>query len=339
LKIPYNEFPVTHNYASTISPPCNVKKVINVLKQHFKDAKSKGPVKKTFREFALPILGEDLYNHFTMCSGYTDYENEDVYDTLYHYGLEDNYGDWTGLHIPWKQLIETISKKIGLKNIRTSSNVDYIENPSLCHYVVHTDKNVSYLCNKVILATTIPSVLKLVPGANDKNSIYQQIHGQPFLRLYGKFTKASSEIMKQFVHGYTVVPGPLKKIIPMNAEKGVYMIAYNDNDDAKFLKDRLENTPKNRDYFCDLLEDALGIPEGVLQLIAIKDFYWPIGTHYYEPLKGPYKNRKDFIKKAQTPMHGMLVVGEMISVNQGWTQGALESVEAVVTKKWIDSEC
>ena len=26
LKIPYSEFPVTHNYASTISPPCNVKK-------------------------------------------------------------------------------------------------------------------------------------------------------------------------------------------------------------------------------------------------------------------------------------------------------------------------
>ena len=145
--------------------------------------------------------------------------------------------------------------------------------------------------------------------------------------------------MKQFVHGYTVVPGPLKKIIPMNSEKGVYMIAYTDNDDAKFLKDRLENTPKNRDYFCDVLEDALGIPDGVLQLIAIKDYYWPIGTHYYEPLKGPYKNRKEFIKKAQNPMPGMLVVGEMISMNQGWTQGALESVEAVVTKKWVDSNC
>jgi len=32
----------------------------------------------------------------------------------------------------------------------------------------------------------------------------------------------------------------------------------------------------------------------------------------------------------------MLVVGEMISMNQGWVQGALESVEAVVTKKWVD---
>ena len=338
LKIPYNEFPVTHNYASTISPPCNVKKVINVLKQHFRDAKSKGPVRKTFREFALPILGEDLYNHFTMCSGYTDYENEDVYDTLYHYGLEDNYGDWTGLHIPWKQLIETISKKIGLKNIRTSSNVDYIENPSLCHYVVHTDKNVSYSCNKIILATTIPSVLKLVPGANDKNSIYQQIHGQAFLRLYGKFSKQSAQIMKEYVHGLTIVPGPLQKIIPMDSDNGVYMIAYSDNEDAKILKPRLENTPENREYFCELLELSLGIPNGTLHLNAILDFYWPVGTHYYDPLPNNFKNRKEFIKKAQTPLPCMLVVGEMISMNQGWVQGALESVDLVVTKKWVDKQ-
>jgi hypothetical protein len=32
----------------------------------------------------------------------------------------------------------------------------------------------------------------------------------------------------------------------------------------------------------------------------------------------------------------MLIVGEMISMNQGWTEGALESVDAVVTKQWIE---
>jgi hypothetical protein len=76
-----------------------------------------------------------------------------------------------------------------------------------------------------------------------------------------------------------------------------------------------------------------------LKIIAIKDFYWPIGTHYYEPLPNNFKNRKEFIKKAQTPLPGMVVVGEMISMNQGWTQGALESVDAVVTKKWVDKQC
>jgi len=335
LKVPYNEFQTAPKPAQTISPPCNVKKLINILKKQFKEKSAHSPVKKTFKQFALPILGAELYKNLTVCLGYTDYENEDVYDTLYHYGLEDNFDKWTALHIPWKLLIETIAKKIGYKCIRCSSYVTDIEQVSQCNFIVHTEKDIFYSCNKVILATTISSVKNLLPGY----PIYQQIHGQNFLRLYGKFTKQSAEIMKQYVPGYTVVPGPLKKIIPMDTDKGVYMIAYTDNEDAKYLKDRLTNTQKNRDYFCELLEEALGIPKGALNLIAIKDYYWPIGTHYYEPLSNTFKNRKDFIKKAQNPMPGMLVVGEMISMNQGWTQGALESVESVVTKKWVASFC
>jgi len=331
LKIPYKEFESTHNYSSKISPPCNVKKVFNMLKNKFKEA----PVNKTFKDFALPILGSEMYKNFIICAGYTDYENEDIRDTLYNYGFDDNYSNWTALSIPWKQLIETISRKIGSKNIRTSSNVIRIDNISPCNYLVHTDTDISYLCNKIILATTINSVQKLLPMF----SIYKQIHGQPFLRLYGKFSKSSAEIMKHYVPGYTIVSGPLKKIIPMDSNKGVYMIAYTDNKDAQYLKEHLDNTQKNRDYFCELLEEALGIPVGQLNLLSIKDFYWPIGTHYYEPLYGPFKNRKDFIKKAQNPIPGMLVVGEMISMNQGWVQGALESVESVVTKKWIESDC
>jgi monoamine oxidase len=41
------------------------------------------------------------------------------------------------------------------------------------------------------------------------------------------------------------------------------------------------------------------------------------------------------MRKAQHPEKGILVVGEAVSRNQGWTEGALESVEAVMTKQWI----
>lgn len=334
LKISYSDCKVSHNYAPTIQNICNVKKTLLLLKSEYKKSTTQYQ-KKTFKEFATSILGVDAYKQFTVCSGYTDYENEDVYDTLYNYGFEDNYGDWTSLRIQWKTLIDTITKKIGLHNIKTSNTVSKIDTLSPYNFVIHTDQGPTYSCNKVIIATTIKSVLKIVPGASDKNSIYQQIHGQTFLRVYGKFSKSSTSIMKQLVTGQTIVPGPLKKIIPMDTEKGVYMIAYTDNEDAISLKKYLENTPENRNIFCELLELSLGIPVGTLHLNAITDYYWPIGTHYYEPLRGPYKNRNEFIKAAQHPMPGMLVVGEMISKNQGWTQGALESVDAVVTKKWV----
>ena len=337
LKVPYNEFRFTPNLATTISQPCNLKNIIKLLKTKFKEHSSISPVKKTFKEFALPILGSKLYKTFTTCLGYTDYENEDAFESLYNYGFEDNYETWSALSIPWKLLINSIAKKIGIKNIRCSSYVTNIDDIHPNNFVVYTDNGITYSCSKIILATTITSILNLLPGASYKNSIYQQIRGQTFLRLYGKFTKHSSEIMKRYVKGYTIVPGVLKKIIPIDSEKGVYMIAYTDNKDAKYLKERLQNTQKNREYFCELIEDALAISKGAISLIAIKDFYWPIGTHYYTPLSGPFKNRKDFINIAQNPTPGIIVVGEMVSLNQGWTEGALESVEAVVNKKWIDN--
>jgi hypothetical protein len=35
-------------------------------------------------------------------------------------------------------------------------------------------------------------------------------------------------------------------------------------------------------------------------------------------------------------MNGMLVVGEVVAANQGWTEGALESVTKVLTKHWLN---
>jgi hypothetical protein len=211
------------------------------------------------------------------------------------------------------------------------------ENP--CLFSVETDKEIVFESNKVIVATTIDSIKQILPGASSKNSIYNEIKGQNFLRLYGKFSKKSSEIMQEYVKGYTIVPGPLQKIIPMNANKGVYMIAYSDNANATFLKKYLEDTPKNREIFCRLLEKALGIPNKSLELVAIKDYYWPIGTHYYTPLSDKYENREEFIHKAQNPEKGILVVGEVVCDNQGWTNGALASVKAVVNKKWVKLVC
>ena len=166
--------------------------------------------------------------------------------------------------------------------------------------------------------------------------LYKQIHGQPFLRLYAKFNKESAKIMNAYVPNYTIVSGPLQKIIPMNSAKGVYMIAYSDNTNALLQKNYLKDTISNRETYCNLIEESLGMQAGVLTIISIKDYYWPIGTHYYEPLKGPYRTRNEFVNKAQHPENNMLVVGELVSRYQGWTEGALESVESVLTNNWLN---
>jgi hypothetical protein len=338
IGVKYKPYESDINYSQTFTP-VDIVKIIKKLKSEY----NKHPElhHKTFKEFFIKIFGEKLYKTFIISAGYTDYENADLYETLYNYGMDDNKSGWTGLNIPWKNMVDKLYHIIGKNHFRFSNDVVEIkkikEKP--CLFQIKTANGSLYHSNKVIVSTTITGIQKLVPGADKKNSLYQQIHGQPFLRLYAKFNKESAEIMKKYVTSYTIVPGPLQKIIPMDPNKGVYMIAYSDNYYASLQKKYLENTPDNRDLYCDLLEESLGIPKGQLKITAIKDYYWPIGTHYYEPLKGPFKTRNDFIYKSQHPEKGMLVVGEVVSRDQGWTEGALESVEAVLNENWVINDC
>jgi hypothetical protein len=338
IGVKYKPYETTIHYSQTFTP-IDIVKIINKMKGEYN--KHHELHHKTFKEFFIKISGEKLYKTFIISAGYTDYENADLYETLYNYGIDDNKGGWTGLHIPWKNMVDKLYHIIGKNHFKFSNDVVEIkkikEKP--CLFQIKTANGTLYHCNKVIVATTITGIQKLVPGADKKTSLYQQIHGQPFLRLYAKFNKESAEIMKKYVTSYTIVPGPLQKIIPIDANKGVYMIAYSDNYNAVIQKNYLKNTPDNRDLYCDLLEESLGIPKGQLKIMAIKDYYWPIGTHYYEPLKGDFKTRTEFVYKAQHPEKGMLVVGEVVSRDQGWTEGALESVKAVLDERWVINDC
>ena len=321
-------------YYSTEFDHLDVKKVIDHLKNEYK--KYKGP-RTTFKTFAMGVLGEKIYNQFLLSVGYTDFEKEDAHDTLYSYGMEDNYCCSKGFSVPWRKMVMKLADEIGQSHFKFSSNVSKITktDDSPCEFVIDTEEGKKYTCNKVIVATTITGLRKLLP-----NPIYNDIEGQPFLRLYGKFSKNSIPIMKEYVKGFTFLPGPLQKILPINPDSGIYMIAYNDNNNTLALKNNLKNTEENRDMYCELIEKSLGIPTDSLHLIAIKDFYWPVGTHYYKPLNtAVYKDRDEFIDIAQHPERGILVVGEVVSQNQGWTEGALDSVRAVLTKKWVNSLC
>jgi hypothetical protein len=332
LNIKYGEFPVVPSYAVTLED-CSVKKTFMMLKRNY-DAVADKP--KTFKQFAAKYLKPNEYKHFITCAGYTDYENEDAYGTLFLYGFDDNYDSWTALSINWQILLNKLVESVGEKNITCSHEVSKIKyNERDEQFLIFTKTKQEYLTKKIILATTIDSVQKLLPGAKLPRSIYQQICGQTFIRIYGQFSKDSIPIMKTYVSKTTVVPGPIHKIIPMNPNDGIYMIVYSDNAGADILHKFSKNTEVNCNVLSRLIERSIGIPGEILTLTDIVSYYWQIGTHYYKPLRGSYKNRKEFIHAAQRPMTNILVVGEMISTHQGWVEGALESVDKTLNKKWL----
>lgn len=318
LKVPYHEYQSSHTYSSDLV--CEVKNVFQSLKDHHPHYS----IGKTFKEFALTRMSATQYELFITCAGYTDYEKEDSYDTFYHYGFSDNYSNFIGLSIPWKKLLTALVKKIGRKNIITNTRVEDISKSEIYH--IKTSKK-TFRSHKIILATTIESLRHLLPYP-----IYNQICGQPFLRVYAKCSKRDIDIMKTSVSRYTIVQGPLQKMIPIEPDKGIYMIAYSDNECAEALRPYLQNNKKNRTYFERLIKDALGVD---IHLVSIISIYWDIGTHYYRPLY-KFDRREDFINKAQRPEKNIRVVGEMVSLSQGWVEGVLVSVKKVMKKGWLD---
>ena len=141
LGISWQEFPVKHNYSTaayklpspangskkarlirigrvgraakqvilpkptdTLPTPDWIKKQIGKLRAAYK----KNPTATTFHAFALTVLGRTVYHQLVLALGYTDYEKEDIAETLYHYGMDDLYAGWTGMGIDWKELMDTL---------------------------------------------------------------------------------------------------------------------------------------------------------------------------------------------------------------------------------------
>jgi L-2-hydroxyglutarate oxidase LhgO len=328
LKVPLNEFTANTNYDKIKNqiPIINIIKTLRKLKSSMKTLSEKKKRVYTFKQYFISIFGKKYYDNFKKTLGYTDYENEDMEEVINHYGMDDNLSGWKGYGLSWNTLIEKLVQNIGKKNIKMNTSVEKIKLENNDIYKITTN-NKTYYTKKVIIGSTIDTIKKLI-----KNNIYNNIGGQPFLRIYGLFEKKCIPILKNAVISTTIVNSPLYKIIPINPDKGIYMIVYNDNKGAKTLKKYAKNTPANRQYLSKMVSKSLGIIQEC-KLKDIKSFYWNIGTHYYKPLKNlKFKDRNEYIKKAQNPQKNMYVVGEMISHKQGWTEGAIESVEKIVYK-------
>jgi hypothetical protein len=357
LNIKTHEFKVKKQYSQimnkndVVSISDTVKKLRDIYNKNKKKSLHSYNL-MTFKKFGIKVLGYDNYKRFLISTGYRDFKKTDVYETLYKYGFDDTDKGWIGLSIPWSELIKKLSYKIGFNKIKFNQDIISIHsvhtlnekkskyandtnntnNTNNTKYIIKSKSGKKYISKKIIVASTIDTVKNLFK----KNPIYNDIKGQVFLRMYGKFSGESIDIMKKYAPVSTTVKTRIQKIIPINAEKGVYMISYCDNKNAIYYKSYLTNNKKNRLFWENQLQKALGL-KSPLKLQSIKGFYWNIGTHYYKPLNPKYKTRNNFIDMAQHPDKNILVVGEMISRKQGWTEGALESVEKVVTPEWIDN--
>lgn len=322
FKVQTNEFTVDKAYAIPLN--IDYKHIWKTLIKHHQNA-TDTEKHQPFRKFAKTILGPETYRGFVETTGYTDFENEDATDVLFNYGMEDNFPGWTGVSVPWSILVSKLVRFLKSSpnvTLKKCHDVDSIIQNDHGSFTV-TSKNKSFQSNVVTIATTISNLRNLLPK---HAALYRTIEGQPFVRIYAQFAKESRQYISKLVAAPLVVPAPLQKIIPINPEKGVYMIAYADNKSAMYFSDPRHTT---KEHLESLVAKSISCENIKINYVQIH--YWPIGTHYYKPLPlKSFPTREHFIDKAQNPETNIYVVGEVVAVDQGWTEGALQSVENVL---------
>ena len=301
----------THEYKTHFSytfEPYDILSIIEEMKKHMHDFDRS---KYTFAQFAKQILGVKVYNHFVKSINGTDFENADIIDTIYDYGFDDCVGGYKAFSIKWKEMIDILSKMFK-NHIHLNTEISKIEKNDNDSFIIQNK-----IYDKVILAIPSESIRKMKMNFIS-NEIYNDIRCQSFVRLYVKLNEPL-----QNYKGFIVTEKPFQKIIEMNREKCIYMISYSDNKIAnKWLN------VKNKEEIVE--KNIKKIFKQDVKVKKIKFIYWNCGTHYFKPLKKKYKDRKQFLKIAQNPYKNIYCVGEAFSRNQGWCEGALESVENVI---------
>lgn len=256
--------------------------------------------KITFKQFASEVLSQD-YNRFIDMMGYSDFENADIEDTMYNYGLNDNTPGYKVANVPWNIVIERLIEEIGSDNIILNTEVNSIKKEGQSFLI-----NSKIKCDGIIIGVTINQLRKLLD-----NPIYKQIESQNFLKAFAKSNDLN-------IDKYTIVDSPLRKIVPI--KDNIFTITFTDNKDARNLKD------KNKDYFENILSKQFNED---IKLSSLKKFFWEEGTHYFKPLLSKWKSRSEFINDAQHPKDNIWVIGEVVAEKQGWVEGALSSVEKI----------
>lgn len=301
----------THNYKTEFSytfKPLNVLEIIEKLKKNlplFEDKKLRSKIK--FSNYAKKILGTKEYDMFVKSCGLSDFEKADVIDTIYDYGFDDCVSGYEGVSVKWQQLLDSFYELLK-EHIYLSTPIKKIERTIDNKFIIK-----GKIYDKVVITTDVKTIREYFL----KDKIYKNIEGQTFARLYVKLDKPIVGYKKIIITDL-----PFQKIIEINKEKCIYMISYSDNKVANRWK-KVDNIKKV------VKKNILRIFGQDVKVLKHKLIYWKIGTQYFKPLPSKYKDRNEFLKIAQNPMENLFVVGEGLSNDQGWCEGALNSVDKI----------
>ena len=160
------------------------------------------------------------------------------------------------------------------------------------------------------------------------------IYGAPLLRIYAKYPLQNGKV---WFHSFPkiITNNTLRQIIPIDSSTGLIMISYTDgNDIAPFFKNKRQKELRDNEEIKAIIAKELKIlfPSYTIpRPVYFKTHLWTIGCHHWKAKCDSDK----IIPKISYPLPNMYIVGEAFSQKQAWMEGALESVNKILSSKNI----
>lgn len=265
-----------------------------------------------FREFINTWFPAEFVMKFEQIVGHNDFWEADVKDVMIHYPLNELLvfpAEISAIQGGWNVLVDKLVD-VTRTNLRAETGVVSIDWDSK---TIETDDGKKYTCKRLFLCGDIS--LKNISLNLPKGimNTLDHIQGVNFLRMYTYHPQ-------KFDVPFLKVPTILQKLIPISDT--VLMSAYTEDYQSNALKNILER--KAPLYYVNKLIKNSIADTGftVTPAIDVAWKWWEAGIHYYTPHKNP------LVKSAA----GVYLLGEMASDNQGWVEGAVESVYKTICK-------
>jgi len=291
------------------------------------DANDTSVYTMTFPQFLKQIIPNE-YEKFLHHFGYKDMLNACAWDTIYNYPIEDvvapdsavpryYIGDhnatsgWNALigALCAGFLIYTNSRVVGIERAREFDKIS----PLAPMYVMTSRRK--YAARNVIFATDKPGAEAILSHSNLDNDAFDFLHEigtVSFVRGFSYYKNGYNKIA-----GFNIT-ADTNRFIPYNDK--VVMSIYDD--------DIAPDINTNWREIADARMTKYGVSVAPCDDFISKE--WPVGIHYYKPRQTSNPSRDQLLYKWAQPVPNVYMCGEMISLSQGWVNGAIESVDRLM---------
>ena len=192
-------------------------------------------------------------------------------------------------------------------------------------------KEYSFSSKKIIIATKSEQLRQF----NLLKPVFPYLkclYNAPLLRIYAKYPIHNDTKKAWFCDLPRITTNSfLRHIIPIDPNTGLIMISYTDGTDTNFfMEDKTRQKLKKDEIIKNKIQTELKeiFPNyNIPQPIYFKTHYWNVGAHHWKP----NCNSKEIYKHVKNPMKNIYIIGEAFSQKQAWAEGALETVESIIS--------